>query len=125
MGIQNLQEIAFESDGIEIHRQFVSVNMPIGKLCPTQKKLIKFCNRIGKPVIVSGNIVGTMLTQPICSRSELRVVFFVFFVLFCFVFCGLCLFYASVSFCSCEKMRHFLFFLICGILKLKQLKCNL
>lgn len=69
-GIENLDEIIEESDAIMIARGDLGVEIPTESMPSTQKRIIKKCNRVGKPVITATHMLDSMIRNHIPTRAE-------------------------------------------------------
>ncbi|MBQ6323255.1 MAG: pyruvate kinase [Bacilli bacterium] len=70
MGIDNIDEIIEEADGIMIARGDLGVEVPIEELPLLQKKLIKKCRENGKFAIVATEMLASMYDSPRPTRAE-------------------------------------------------------
>jgi len=70
MGIDNIDEIIAESDGIMIARGDLGVEIPMEELPLLQKKLIKKCRENGKFAIVATEMLASMYDSPRPTRAE-------------------------------------------------------
>ena len=68
--IENLEEIVSASDGIMVARGDMGVMFPLWEVPILQKRIIKMCNRLGKPVITATQMLETMTANPIPTRAE-------------------------------------------------------
>jgi len=68
--IKNLEEIAGAADGIMVARGDMGVMFPLWEVPMLQKRIIKLCNRLGKPVITATQMLETMTANPIPTRAE-------------------------------------------------------
>ena len=70
MGIENIDEIIDESDGIMVARGDLGVEVPMEKLPTLQKSIIKKCREKGKFAIVATEMLASMYENPRPSRAE-------------------------------------------------------
>ncbi len=70
VGIDNIQEIIDEADGIMIARGDLGVEIPAEEVPLVQKRVIKLCKGAAKPVIVATQMLESMVNHPIASRAE-------------------------------------------------------
>ena len=68
--VENFDEILEAADGIIISRGDLSVEVPYEYQPIIQKKIIKKCNKAGKPVVVSTQIISSMTRNKKPSRAE-------------------------------------------------------
>ena len=68
--VDNFEEILEAADGIIISRGDLSVEVPYEFQPIIQKKIIKKCNKAGKPVVVSTQIISSMTRNKKPSRAE-------------------------------------------------------
>lgn len=69
-GIENIDEIIDESDGIMVARGDLGVDVPMEKLPVIQKTLIKKCREKGKFAIVATEMLASMYDNPRPTRAE-------------------------------------------------------
>lgn len=70
-GIDNIEEIAEECDGIMIGRGDMGVEIPFEQLPAIQKKLITTCRLLGKRVITATEMLESMIYNPRPTRAEI------------------------------------------------------
>ena len=70
MGIENIDEIIDESDGIMVARGDLGVNVSLEKLPLLQKSIIRKCRQKGKFAIVATEMLASMHDSPRPTRAE-------------------------------------------------------
>ena len=70
-GVDNIEEICNECDGIMIGRGDMGVEIPFEELPDIQKKLITKCRLLGKRVITATEMLESMITNPRPTRAEI------------------------------------------------------
>ena len=68
--VTNLKEIIQESDALMIARGDLGIEVPYEELPIIQRRAVKYCLRIGKPVIVATHMLESMIDNPIPTRAE-------------------------------------------------------
>ena len=66
--VKNLEEIVSEADGIMVAR---GDECPYEELPIIQRKAVKLCLRVGKPVIVATHMLESMIENPMPTRAEI------------------------------------------------------
>ena len=69
-GIENIDEIIDESDGIMVARGDLGVEVPLEKLPMLQKSIIRKCRQKGKFAIVATEMLASMYENPRPTRAE-------------------------------------------------------
>jgi pyruvate kinase len=70
-GIDNIEEICAECDGVMIGRGDMGVEIPFEELPAIQKKIITKCRLLGKRVITATEMLESMITNPRPTRAEI------------------------------------------------------
>ena len=70
-GVDNIEEICEECDGIMIARGDMGVEIPYEELPAIQKKLITKCRLLGKRVITATEMLESMVQNPRPTRAEI------------------------------------------------------
>jgi len=68
--IKNLEAIVHEADGIMVARGDLGIEIPYEELPIVQRRIVKTCLRIGRPVIVATHMLESMITAPMPTRAE-------------------------------------------------------
>ncbi len=68
--LDNLEEIAFHSDGVMVARGDLAVEIGQSLLPGTQKNIIKVCNSLGRPVVTATQMLDSMIIHPRPTRAE-------------------------------------------------------
>lgn len=70
-GVENIEEICRECDGIMIARGDMGVEIPFEELPAIQKELITKCRLLGKRVIIATEMLESMINNPRPTRAEI------------------------------------------------------
>lgn len=68
--LQNLEAIVREADGIMVARGDLGIEIPYYELPIVQRRIVKMCLRLGKPVIVATHMLESMIEAPMPTRAE-------------------------------------------------------
>ncbi len=68
--IDDLENIVKESDAIMVARGDLGVECPIQVVPVLQKKIVKMCRRLAKPVIIATQMLESMIVNPTPTRAE-------------------------------------------------------
>ncbi len=68
--IKNLEAIVSEADGIMVARGDLGIEIPYEELPIVQRRIVKTCLRVGRPVIVATHMLESMIESPMPTRAE-------------------------------------------------------
>lgn len=70
LAVRNLDSIIAEADGIMIARGDLGIECPYEELPIIQRRIVKTCLRVGRPVIVATHMLESMIENPVPTRAE-------------------------------------------------------
>ena len=69
--VDNLDEIITATDALMVARGDLGIEVPYEELPVIQRRAVKTCLAIGRPVIIATHMLESMITQPMPSRAEI------------------------------------------------------
>ncbi len=69
--LSNLEDIVQKSDGVMVARGDLAIEAGQTQLPHTQKRIIRLCNKLGKPVITATQMLDSMVENPRPTRAEI------------------------------------------------------
>ena len=68
--VKNIEAIIAEADAVMVARGDLGIEVPYEELPIIQRKIVKSCQRVGKPVIVATHMLESMIETPMPTRAE-------------------------------------------------------
>ena len=69
--VNNLEELVRYADAVMVARGDLGIECPYEELPIIQRKVVKSCLRIGRPVIVATHMLESMISSPMPTRAEI------------------------------------------------------
>jgi pyruvate kinase len=70
LAVNNIDAIIHESEGIMVARGDLGIECPMEELPIIQRRIVKKCLRVDRPVIVATHMLESMISNPIPTRAE-------------------------------------------------------
>jgi pyruvate kinase len=70
MAVRNLDEIIRKTDLVMVARGDLGIECPMEELPIIQRRIVKRCIRVGRPVIVATHMLESMIQNPVPTRAE-------------------------------------------------------
>jgi len=68
--VDRFDEILAVTDSVMVARGDLGVELPVQDLPPIQKRLVRACRSVGKPVVVATQMMESMISSPVPTRAE-------------------------------------------------------
>ena len=71
LAVKNFDAILLEADGIMVARGDLGIECPYEELPIIQRRIVKACLHVGRPVIVATHMLESMIENPLPTRAEI------------------------------------------------------
>ncbi len=68
--VDRLEEIVAASDAVMVARGDLGVELPAERVPALQKRIVRSCRRLGKPVVIATQMLESMVERPVPTRAE-------------------------------------------------------
>jgi pyruvate kinase len=68
--VDRLEEVVERSDAVMVARGDLGVELPAERVPSIQKRIVRSCRRLGRPVIVATQMLESMVESPVPTRAE-------------------------------------------------------
>jgi len=68
--IERLEDVIAAADAVMVARGDLGVELPAERVPAIQKRIVRACRRLGKPVIVATQMLESMIDSPVPTRAE-------------------------------------------------------
>ena len=68
--LQQLEEIVRVSDSVMVARGDLGVELPPERVPGVQKRILRICRQLGKPVVIATQMLESMIDSPVPTRAE-------------------------------------------------------
>lgn len=68
--LQQLEEIVRVSDAVMVARGDLGVELPPERVPGVQKRILRICRQLGKPIVIATQMLESMIDSPVPTRAE-------------------------------------------------------